>query len=487
MPRAVTRTPPPMHTVTAPDIRDCIARRDFGALRESFAGTPPADVADALGELPGDERAVAFRVLPQHQATDVFEYLEPDDQESLLKAMGTAEAARILSDISADDRTAFLEELPGAAVAQLLQLLTPEERHEAQTLLNYPENSVGRRMSPDFISIRTDWTIARVLDHVRRHGRDSETLNVLYVTDDAGQLIDDVRIREFLIRPLETVVEEFRDAKFVSLRATDEARTAIELFKKYDRNTLPVIDSGGKLLGIVTVDDFLDIYEEDTTGSIQKLGGMEALDEPYSTISMGQLVRKRGGWLAVLFVGELLTASAMAHFQSEIERAAVVALFLPLIISSGGNSGSQASTLIIRALAVGEIKVRDWWWVLRRELTCGAILGSMLGALGVFRIHLWQWLHLANYNTNRDYAPAGEQSMYDIPGLYHSIAATVGISLVGVVLWGTLCGAMLPFLLRRLKLDPAAISAPFVATLVDVTGLIIYFSVAFVVLKGTLL
>jgi magnesium transporter len=264
-------------------------------------------------------------------------------------------------------------------------------------------------------------------------------------------------------------------------------KTATLTFEYLDRNTLPVIDSEGVLVGIVTIDDMLEVVEAETTADIQKIGGTEALDEPYSTISMWRLVQKRGGWLAALFLGELLTASAMSYFQAEIEKAAVVALFLPLIISSGGNSGSQASTLIIRALALGEIKLKDWWWVMRRELACGVILGAFLGLIGFIRIHIWQMIGFANYNSNAGYVKESEHPIYHIAGLYHQIGLTVGVALIGVVLWGTLCGAMLPFALRKLKLDPATISAPLVATLVDVTGLMIYFSIAGLILRGTLL
>jgi magnesium transporter len=470
-----------------PEIREMIAEKNFGALRGVFADWPEADLAELIADLPENEQVVVFRLLPHQAAADTFEYLDVEVQQNLLRAMGKEETARVINGMSPDDRTALLEELPSAAVAQLVRLLSPEERAIAQALLNYPENSVGRLMTPDFISVPEHWTVGQVFDFIRKNGQDSETLNVLYVVDEKGRLIDDVRIREFLLKPLDCRVAEIHDQAFVALKVTDDQEVAVEMFKKYDRNTLPVVDSSGVLVGIVTVDDVIDVIEEEATEDIQKLGGVEALDEPYSTISMWRLVQKRGGWLAALFLGELLTASAMTHFQGEIEKAAVVALFLPLIISSGGNSGSQASTLIIRAMALGEIELKDWWRVMRRELTCGLILGLFLGLIGVFRIHVWQMIGFVNYNTNAAFVEGGQRATYNIPGLYHQIALTVGVALVGVVLWGTLCGAMLPFLLRKLKLDPATISAPLVATLVDVTGLVIYFSVASLVLRGTLL
>ena len=453
-----------------PELKELIATRNFAALREAFADWAPADIAECITDLPEDEQAVLFRILPHDQATDVLEYLDLEAQQVVLKAMGTAEAARVLNDMSADDRTALLEELPGAAVVQLLQLLSPEEKAIAQSLLNYPEESVGRLMTPDFISVRDDWTIQHVLGFIRQHGHASETIHVIYVTDESGNLIDDLRIAEVLVQPVETAVSEIRDNHFVALRATDGAARAIAVFRKYDRTALPVIDSEGKLVGIVTVDDILDLQEAQTTEDIQKIGGMEALAAPYTEISMLRMVKKRATWLIVLFLGEMLTATAMQGYNGEIERAAVLAMFLPLIISSGGNSGSQATTLIIRAMAVGEVKMRDWFRVMRRELTSGFFLGLILGAIGFVRILLWQQLHIFDYGA-----------------YYLLVAAAVGVALIGVVLWGSVAGAMLPFILRRCGLDPATSSAPFVATLVDVTGLLIYFNVALLILRGTVL
>ncbi len=453
-----------------PEVKELIEARNFAALREAFEDWAPADVAECMTELPQAQQAVLFRLLPNRQAAAVFEYLEPQAQRAVLKAMGQEEAARILNDMSPDDRTALLEELPGAAVAQLVQLLSPNEKAVAQSLLNYPEGSVGRRMTPDFISVRGDWSVQRVLDYVREHGRDSETLNVIYVTDEVGTLIDDVRIREFLLCPVSASVDDVRDSLFIALKATDSAHEAYQVFKKYDRHTLPVIDSAGKLLGIVSVHDFLDIQEQETTEEIQKMGGMEALDEPYPTIPLHRMVKKRATWLIILFLGEMLTATAMQGYNEEIEKAAVLAMFLPLIISSGGNSGSQATTLIIRAMALGEVRLRDWFRVMRKELSSGLLLGLILGVVGFIRIAVWQELHIYDYGPH-----------------HWLIAGTVGVALIGVVLWGSVAGSMLPFVLRRFGLDPAASSAPFVATLVDVTGLLIYFNVALLVLRGTVL
>ncbi len=452
-----------------PELKELIAARDFAALRAAFDDWAPADIAECITDLAAEEQAVLFRLLPHAKATDVLEYLDSDAQQFVLKAMGTAAAARILNDMSADDRTALLEELPGLAVAQLLQLLSPEEKAIAQTLLNYPEESVGRLMTPEFISIRADWTVQQVLDYIREHARRAETIHVLYVADERARLIDDLRIVDLLLAAPGAHVSDLLDGNFVALRATDDDATAIDVFKKYDRTTLPVIDSEEKLLGIVTVDDILDLQEEETTEDMQKLAGVEALDDPYMDVPIMELFRKRAVWLVVLFLGQMLTATVMGFFEGELARAVLLALFIPLIISSGGNSGSQAATLVIRALALGEITLRDWWRVMKREILCGLMLGGLLGGIGFLRIVIW-----ARFSDRYGEHPA-------------LIGLTVATAVVGVVLWGTLSGSMLPILLRRCGLDPATSSAPFVATLVDVTGLLIYFTAAVVILRGTVL
>jgi magnesium transporter len=454
----------------APEIKSLIDARNFVALRELFEEWPPADVADVILDLPDDEQVIIFRVLPAASAADVFEYIGIEEQQKLLRAMAHEQVVGILNEMSPDDRTALLEEMPSAAARQLIKLLTPEERHVAQALLGYPEGSVGRLMTPDFIAIHEDWTVKEVLDFVREYGQDSETLNVIYVVDERGKLIDDVRMRAFLLRPLGAKVSDITDQTFVALKVNDSQEEALNVFRKYDRTALPVIDSNDVLVGIVTIDDMLDVAEQEATEDIQKLGGMEALDEPYTTIPFLRMVKKRATWLIVLFLGEMLTATAMQGYNGEIEKAAVLAMFLPLIISSGGNSGSQATTLVIRAMALGELRLGDWFRVVRKELLSGFSLGLILGCIGFIRIALWQYLHIFDYGT------------------YHwLVAVTVGGALVGVVLWGCVAGSMLPFLLRRCGLDPATSSAPFVATLVDVTGLLIYFNVALVILRGTLL
>lgn len=450
-------------------LSELLEARNFMGIKAALAGLTPPDTADAIAEFEPAEQAALFRLLPMQSATDVFEYLPVESQERLIHAMGNQQAVAILDAMSPDDRTALLEELPTALCAKLINDLSPPERAIAIRLLDYPEESIGRLMTSEYLTLRDHWTASEALQHIRQHGRDSETLNVLYVIDDAGRLISEIRIRELLLCPLETRIKSLMVDAFISLNATDDQETAVAVFRKYHRTVIPVIDGHGGIVGIVTVDDILDVAEEEATEDIQKLGGMEQLDEPYMDISLGRLIRKRATWLIVLFVGQMLTATAMSHYESAIEKAAVLAVFMPLIISSGGNSGSQSASLIIRAMAIGEVTLRDWWKVMRREVYSGFILGIILAIIGLLRITVWS-------SFTDAYGPH-----------WLMLGITVSISLLGVVTLGTLSGSMLPFLLKRLGLDPATSSAPFVATLVDVTGLVIYFALAGVILHGTLL
>lgn len=453
-----------------PEIDALIQSRDVATLKEVLSDFLSPDIAELIGDLPERDQAVIFRLLSKNVASETFEYLDVDTQETLLKALGKEEVSTILNEMHPDDRTALFEELPGTVVKDIITLLSPEERKIAQSLLGYPEESVGRLMTPDYIAVRKEWTVKEVLDFVRENGKDSETLNIIYVVDEKGRLIDDLRIREILLSPLDQKVAELMNENFVALRPTDDQETAVNTFKKYSRLALPVVTDDGHLVGIVTIDDVLTIAEEEHTEDIQKFGGVEALDEPYTSISLTRMVKKRAGWLVILFLSEMLTATAMGFFENEIARAVVLALFVPLIISSGGNSGSQAATLIIRAMALGEVTLKEWWKVMRREILSGLMLGSILGAIGFLRITVWSLISSNLYGPH-----------------WPLIALTVGSSLVGVVMWGTLSGSMLPFVLKRFGADPATSSAPFVATLVDVTGLVIYFSVAYLILSGTLL
>jgi len=426
------------------------------------------DIAELIHEDP-DDAGIIINNLSISRAAAAFRILDFPLQEDVIRTLSPAKIAELMNELPADDRTAFLEELPSEAVKELIKLLDPEERRITLSLLGYKENSVGRIMTPDYIAVREEWTVKEVLDYIREHGKDSETIDVIYVIDEKGHLLDDFRIREFLLVSPDTVVHTLMDDRFVSLHANDDQEEAIQIFRMENRVALPVADDQGVLLGIVTIDDMLWIANEEHTEDIQKIGGTEALDEPYLDMPLLKLVKKRVGWLVVLFIGEMLTATAMGFFEDEIAKAVVLALFVPLIISSGGNSGSQASTLIIQAMALGEITVSDWWRVMRREIISGLLLGGALGTIGFLRILLWNTL----FNT------------YGVHTVL--IGATVGISLVGVVLWGTLSGSMLPLVLKKCGADPATSSAPFVATLVDVTGLLIYFTVAYTLMKGILL
>ena len=408
-----------------------------------------------------------FQNLDPKHAAKAFKLLQNEKQEEIIKALPEEKAAELLNALQPDDRTAFLEELPGNYVKELLKVLTPERRAETLELLGYEEGSVGRLMTPDYVAIKKEQTCQDVLAMIRQRGQATETMNWLFVVDDKGVLIDDINIKDFLVVDPNTPVAKIMDNQFLAINVTSSQKAVINIFRNNSRYALPVTDDAGVLLGIVTLDDVLRLAEEEGTREIQKIGGSEALDEPYTTITFPRLIRKRAGWLVILFLGEMLTATAMQSFEGELERWIVLSLFIPLIISSGGNSGSQASSIIIRAMAIGEIGFRDWWRVMRKEIMSGFVLGLILGCVGFLRITIWQEFHLANYGVR-----------------WVQVGLVVFFSLIGVVLWGTFSGSMLPLVLKKLGADPAASSAPFVATLVDVTGLIIFFSVAFVLMSG---
>jgi len=444
---------------------------NIAKVRRLLENLPPSRIANMIADAPNMETtAVIFRSLPRRLASQAFEYLPYNDQVELFKALGNEEVAEVLNHMADDDRTRLFEELPGTATKKLLEFLNDEERESAIQLLGYREGSIGRLMTPHYIAVHPSWTVKQVLDFVREHGRDSETLTMLYVVDDSGRLIDDIRMRRFLLTPLDETVSELMDNQFIALKANDSQEDGVSAFRAADLPALPVTDSDGILIGIVTYDDMLDVAERLATRDQQKFGGLEALDLPYIQTPFLQMIQKRAGWLIILFLSEMLTASAMGYFDEEISKAVVLALFVPLIISSGGNSGSQAATLIIRAMALKELTLRDWWYVMRREIFSGLALGTILGIIGFIRIAIWQKLHLFDYTEH-----------------WAKVALTILLSLIGIVMWGTLSGSMIPFVLKRLGLDPATSSAPFVATLVDVTGLVIYFSIAAVILRGTLL
>lgn len=446
-----------------------IAKEDKLEIREFLDHQNISDVAELINDFPEYEAQIIAN-MAIHRAASVFKILDIAQQKDIVKELPSAKTAELLNELPADDRTDFLEELPKAAIRDLIKLLDPEERKITLAMLGYPEDSVGRLMTPDYVYVYAYNKVSEVFSTIRKFGKNSETIDVIYVIDETGALIDDIRIRDVILAPPDKRIDEIIDGRVVSLNVNDDQEYANQVFKMNNRVALPVVDDHNILLGIITIDDMLWVANEEFSEDMQKIGGTEALNEPYLDIPLFKLFRKRVGWLIVLFLGEMLTATAMGYFEDEIAKAVVLALFVPLIISSGGNSGSQASTLIIQAMAVGEITINDWWRVLRREILSGLLLGTVLGIIGFVRVSVWHSFFPEIY---------GEHWMM--------IAFTVGFSLIGVVLWGTLSGSMLPIFLKKLGADPAVSSAPFVATLVDVTGLIIYFSFAYFFLQGLLL
>ena len=451
-----------------------ISKEDTLEIRAFLNDQNISDVAELINEYPDyADRIIANMAI--HRAASVFKILDISQQKDIVKELPSAKTAELLNELPADDRTDFLEELPKAAIRDLIKLLDPEERKITLSLLGYPEDSVGRLMTPDYVYVYQHNTVQDTFETIRKHAKNSETIDVIYVINEQGELIDDIRIRDVILASPDKTMEEIVDGRVVSLNVQDDQEHASQVFKMNNRVALPVVDDNNILLGIVTIDDILWVANEEFSEDMQKMGGTEALNEPYLDIPFFTLIKKRAGWLVLLFFGELFTATAMAYFSDELSKALILSIFVPLIISSGGNSGSQASTLIIQAMAVGEVYIEDWWRVMRREILSGLTLGGILGFIGYFRIALWHQL-------------MSRGVIQDIYGEHWSlIGLTVGFSLMGVVLWGTLTGSMLPLVLKKLGADPAVSSAPFVATLVDVTGLIIYFSMAWVFLHGILI
>jgi len=456
------------------DLSKRILQGDFSFLSlfklHKDASLHPAELANVLANLPKEATLKAFEQLALPMQIGVFAYLDVQRQRFLLKSVPPQTGKAILNGLTSDDRLIFLSASKGVELSHFIELLDEKNKHAAHNLLGYPENSVARLINTDFATVQKDMTIGEAIEHLRKYHKDSEAANVIYVIDGDGKLLDDIPVRRFILNDPNKKIEDIMDGYFEALNIADKTETAIDRFKKYDRIVLPVTNDDNVLLGVITIDDVIDVAEQQDTEDIQKFGGMESLDYPYVKTPIFTLIKKRAGWLIILFLSEMLTTTAMGHFNDEIARATVLAIFIPLVISSGGNGGSQAATLIIRALALRELTLKSWWYVMRREIFSGFSLGLILGAIGFMRIVLWQQLGFYNYGP------------YWLP-----LAFTVAISLVFIILWGTLSGSMIPMILKKAKLDPATSSAPFVATLVDVTGLIIYFSVAAILLKGKLL
>jgi len=428
------------------------------------------DLREAWPLLDTEERLDGFRLLSREAAENFFLLLPSQGQAVVLRGVAAGERRGWLRLLPPDDVADVIPHVPEEERAELLQLLDDTTRREVKALLAYDEDRAGGLMNPRFARVRPEMTVDEAIRYVRRQATDKlEMIYYVYVLDAQQRLGGVVSFRELLLAPGERQVSEVMHKEVVSVGEEMDQESVARLIAQHDLLAVPVVDANGSMKGIVTVDDVVDIVQEEATEDIHKFGGMQALEAPYLRSPFVSMVKKRAGWLAALFLGEMLTATAMAYFEEEIARAVVLALFVPLIISSGGNSGSQASTLVIRAMALGEVTLRDWWRVVRREIGAGIALGSVLGSIGFLRIVLWQAVRPL-------YGPH-----------YVLVAFTVCFSLIGVVTFGTLAGAALPFVLRRLGFDPASASAPFVATLVDVTGLVIYFSVAATILQGTLL
>lgn len=453
-----------------PEFQELIEAKDWVALKEVLTDVPPADISELLVELDGEVAIVVFRLLKKTIAADVFAELPTSNGLELLELFNKQQLTDVMGNLEPDEQVALMEELPGHLTQRVINSMKPEDQKQVKKLLGYPEESVGRLMTPRYVRVKSDWTLNRSMEHIRKYAEIAETLNVIYVVDDKEHLIDDLRITEIILAKPEDTISTIMDSTFSALSAYDDQEEAVKMFAKYDRVALPVVDTDGVLVGIVTVDDVIDVAEEETTEDMQKMAGMDALDDYYSQTSITEMVKKRLGWLIVLFVGQILTALTMGQYEELLSKVVFLSFFVPLIISSGGNSGAQAATLIIRALATDDIKFDSWRKVLLRECISGLVLGGLIGLLGYITLVSWGLI-------------AGDPFSLEMV----LTALVVALSLLVIVLFGNIIGAMLPFILSKLGLDPAVSSAPFVATIVDVSGIIIYFSIAILFLSEILL
>jgi magnesium transporter len=433
-----------------PEVLDLIERRRWDELRRSLASWPAAEVADLLLHLRKGDRVLLFRSLPREEAADAFAHLSVEEQDALLEDLTDEETRHLLADLPPDDRTHLLEELPGQITRRLLNLLPPDDLKEARWLLGYPEESVGRLMTPEYVAVRREWSVQQAIEHIRTQGRDSETINRIFITDDTGHLLDDVELRHFVLAPPDATVADLMDHSVASISAFVDREEAVALIRRYDQFVLPVVDSGGVLLGIVTVDDIFDVAEEEATEDFHRVGSVDPVRTSLREASVFLLYRARIGWLLVLVFMNIFSGAGIAAFEETLTAVFALAFFLPLLIASGGNAGSQSATLMVRALATGDVRMRDWFKMLGKELSVAALLGGSM-AIGVSLISV---------------ARAPE------------IAVVVAITMVAIVVVGSLIGMSLPFLLTRVGRDPATASAPLVTSLSDVAGVLIYFSVA---------
>ncbi len=452
-----------------PELQQLIEDHAYREIRDALIVIEPADIADLIETLAPESAAIAFRILPRDLAAASFAELEQQSQETLLEELGTERSCKLIEAMDPDDRAALLDELPVEVATKLIARFSPENRKVTRSILGYAPDSVGRLMTPDYVRLRESWSIRQSLEHIRKFGRNAETVDWVFVIDHENKLVDDIHIRELLLADPDSLVRDLMDNEFIALYANDHREEAVRMMSRYDRTALPVVDSLELLVGIVTIDDVVDVAEEEFTEDVQKLGGMEALDAPYMTTSIAGMFRKRGVWLAGLFLIQIFTISIMAFFNDALNKAVVLAIFVPMIIASGGNTGTQAASLLVRAIAVEEVRLSSWWRIMRKELLTGFCLGCTLAVLGIAVV--WG-LSLT--------------PMLETPHLW-PLAITVSSAVLVIVVWGTLIGSMFPLILERLGLDPATSSSPLVATLMDVSGLTIYFLLALLFLRGTIL
>lgn len=438
-----------------PEISELIEKQNWVALQESIEDWPVPEIAELIMDLGPSDRVVLFRLLPKTRMSEVFSHMEPESQNRLVEDLTDEETRHILTNMAPDDRTMFLEELPGQITQRLLNLLNPQDLREATKLLGYPEESVGRLMTPDYIAVRPGWTIRECIKHIRAKGKQSETLNMIYVTDTSWKLLDALELKHFILSEPDDTVAEIMDESFISVKAFDDREDAVSLMQKYDKTVLPVLDSDGTLLGIVTVDDVLDVAEEEATEDFHKTAALAPLQRTYRETSIFELFQKRIGWLMILVFVSLMSSGVIAAFEETLESAIALAFFIPLLIGSAGNAGAQAATLMVRALATDDVKLSSWLNTTGREILVGIMLGVVMGAacwvLGMFF--------------------GGAE-----------IAIIVGLTMISIILLANIIGTLLPFILTLFNLDPAVASSPLIATIMDATGLLIYFWIAILVL-----
>jgi magnesium transporter len=436
-----------------PEIKELIDKRSWNDLKNVLDTWPAPEVADLLLDIDKSDRVLLFRVLPRDLSADVFTFFDHDERDDLLREMTNQETRILLSELDPDDRTELLAELPSKATRRMLNLLNPEDLKEARQLLGYPEDSIGRLMTPDFVAARPDWTVAKTLEQIRRFGKDSETINRIYIIDKSGKLLDDIMLRYIILSDADKKISELMDYNVVSVSAFDDQEEAVRSMERYDIGALPVVDSQEQLVGIVTFDDVIDVQAEEATEDFQKTSAINPVDQSYMSAGIFKLWWKRIPWLFVLLIANSITAGFMSNFEEALQAQLALIYFIPLLIGTAGNSGTQSATLVIRSIALGSLQLKDWWRVLKKELTVGLLLGIVLGML----TFLGGYIH-KDGSVN--------------------LAIVISLSILVMILWANIIGSLLPLILEKLGLDPAVISSPFIATLIDVTGLLIYFNIA---------